>query len=65
VLVRGHFVPPEAGAFERMMRKLWLDWPTLVHIGAVQPVAGSGHYIQKDRQRAVVDAINAVARPRR
>lgn len=65
VLVRGRFVPPEAGAFERMMRELWRGWPTLVHIGAVAPVEGSGHYIQKDRPAVVVDAIMAVARPHR
>ncbi len=61
VLVRGRFVPPEAGAFERLSRALWRDWPHLLHTPGVEPVAGAGHYIQKDRPDAVVAAIRAVA----
>lgn len=60
VLVRGRFVPPEAGAFERMMRELWRDWQTLLHASGVEPVDGTGHYIQKDKPTVVVDAILAV-----
>ena len=63
VLVRGRFVPPEAGAFENMSRDLWRDWPALLHTKGVEPVEGAGHYIQKDRPAAVVDAIRAVATP--
>lgn len=60
VLVRGRFVPPEAGAFERMLRELWRDWPTLLHVSGVESVEGAGHYVQKDRPAAVIDAIREV-----
>ncbi|MBN8489998.1 MAG: alpha/beta hydrolase [Burkholderiales bacterium] len=63
VLVRGRFVPPETGAFENMSRALWRDWPALLHTTAVEPVEGTGHYVQKDKPAAVVDAIRAVATP--
>jgi len=65
VLVRGRFVPPEAGAFERMLRELWSDWPTLLHASGVDLVEGTGHYIQKDKPAAVVDAILAVVKSSR
>lgn len=65
VLVRGRFVPPEIGAFERMLRDQWRDWSTLLHASGVEPVEGAGHYIQKDRPVAVVDAIAAVAKAAR
>ena len=59
VLVRGRFVPPEAAAFERMLRELWREWPTLLHSSGVESVEGTGHYIQKDMPAVVVDAILA------
>lgn len=65
VLVRGRFVPPEVGAFERMSRDLWREWPTLLHMSGVEPVEGTGHYVQKDRPAAVVDAIRGVVQPKR
>lgn len=65
ILVRGHFAPPEAGAFERMARDLWTDWPRLLQASPAEPVGGSGHYIQRDRPSAVVDAIVAVAKAAR
>lgn len=65
VLVRGRFVPPEAGAFEQMTRALWRDWPRLLHTTGVEPVAGAGHYIQKDQPGAVVAAIRGVAQASR
>lgn len=61
VLVRATFVPPESGAFERMSRALWRDWSNLLGAARVEAVAGTGHYIQKDRPDAVVAAIRAVA----
>lgn len=63
VLVRGRFVPPETGAFEGVMRELWLDWSRLTNGRAVEPVPGAGHYIQKDQPQAVVDAIASVLSP--
>jgi pimeloyl-ACP methyl ester carboxylesterase len=62
VLVRGRFVPPEAGAFERMSRDLWRAWPTLLHTDGVEQVDGAGHYIQTDKPAAVIDAIREAAR---
>jgi pimeloyl-ACP methyl ester carboxylesterase len=58
--VRGRFVPPESGDFERMVKDLWADWPRLVGGAAVVPVQGAGHYIQRDRPETVVDAIRSV-----
>lgn len=65
VLVRGRFVPPEVGAFERMSRDLWREWPTVLHVREVEPVEGTGHYVQKERPAAVVDAIRWVVQPKR
>lgn len=65
VLVRGRFVPPEAGAFERMLRELWSDWPTLLHSSGVESVEGTGHHIQKDKPAVVVDAILAIVQSSR
>ncbi len=62
VLVRGRFTPPETGAFEHMSRDLWRGWPTLLAINGVEPVDGTGHYIQKDKPAAVIDAIREVVR---
>jgi pimeloyl-ACP methyl ester carboxylesterase len=65
MLVRGRFAGLEAGAFERMSRELWLDWPKLAHVNAVESVEGTGHYIQKDNPAAVVGAIQAIAQSSR
>lgn len=65
VLVRGQFLPPEIGAFEQMSRESWRDWSSLLLAKGVEPVEGAGHYIQRDRPAAVVEAILAVARGRR
>lgn len=62
LLVRGRFVPPDAGAFERLVRDLWSDWSTLLGATAVTPVPGAGHYIQRDRPQAVIEAIREVAK---
>lgn len=61
VLVRARFVPPETGAFERLSRELWLEWPKWLPVQAVEPVDGSGHYLQRDQPAAVIRAIQAVA----
>jgi pimeloyl-ACP methyl ester carboxylesterase len=60
VLVRGRFVPPESGDFERMVKGLWADWPRLVGGPAVVPVGGAGHYIQRDRPDVVVQVVRSV-----
>jgi pimeloyl-ACP methyl ester carboxylesterase len=60
ILVRGRFVPPETGAFERVMRELWLDWSRLLGGRPVDPVPDAGHYLQKDQPQAVANAVNAV-----
>ena len=68
LLVRGTFTGLEAGAFEAVARRLELDWLQLLGTPALQRVQGAGHYIQKDRPDAVVDAVAAVvaaARPAR
>ena len=66
LLVRGSFTGLEAGAFETVARRLEQDWLRLLGTPSLQRVERAGHYIQKDRPDAVVDAVAAVldaARP--
>lgn len=60
LLVRARFVPPDSGAFERVVRDLWVDWARLLGTQGATPVPGAGHYIQRERPQAVVDAIREV-----
>ncbi|MCC6851070.1 MAG: alpha/beta hydrolase [Rubrivivax sp.] len=64
LLVRGGFVPPDVGAFERVVRELWVDWARELGVPAATPVPGAGHYIQRDRPREVIKAIAEVASAR-
>lgn len=60
LLVRTRHDAIESADFRRMaatLQQRWLaDWPGL----ALQAVEGSGHYIQKDRPEAVLEAIEAL-----
>lgn len=60
VLVRTKFEGMEAGAFEQMSRHLQSDWGRLAGVDRVEPINGAGHYIQKDRPQAVIDAIASI-----
>lgn len=63
VLTRTEYDLYERGAFERMLKVDEQDWLRLTGARQVEPVAGSGHYIQQDKPEAVVAAIDAVAGP--
>jgi pimeloyl-ACP methyl ester carboxylesterase len=56
LLTRGEYDLMERGKFKEIVTQLSADWARLT--GArVEIVAGSGHYLQKDRPHAVADAI--------
>lgn len=57
VLVRTQFEGMESGAFATMSHHLAADWGRLAGIDHVEPISGSGHYIQKDKPLAVIDAV--------
>ncbi|HEY9104570.1 alpha/beta hydrolase [Chitinimonas sp.] len=61
VLTRTDYDLYERGAFERMVKVDEQDWLRLTGARQVEPVAGSGHYIQRDKPEAVVAAIDALA----
>jgi pimeloyl-ACP methyl ester carboxylesterase len=60
LLVRGRFAGLEAGAFENVARRLQTDWSKQLGGVAIEPVAGAGHYIQRDRPDAVAAAVAEV-----
>lgn len=57
VLVRTQFEGMESGAFATMSHHLAADWSRLAGIDHVEPISGSGHYIQRDKPLAVIDAV--------
>lgn len=59
LLVRERYTGLEAGAFEAAMRRLQADWAERLRTTA-EPIAGSGHYVQRDRPDAVAEAITAL-----
>jgi pimeloyl-ACP methyl ester carboxylesterase len=60
ILTRGRFPMTESAGFESMVRSLESDWLRLTGAHGVDRINDSGHYIQKDRPKAVIDAIEAV-----
>lgn len=66
VLTRTVYSPVEsASGFETMVHGLEPNWLTLVSAKQLQPVAGSGHYLQRDKPDVVVEAIEAVTQEAR
>jgi hypothetical protein len=61
LLVSTKFSGMERGAFEPMLRRLRQDWLKLAPAPRIHEVAGSSHYIQKEKPQAVLDAIDFVA----
>jgi pimeloyl-ACP methyl ester carboxylesterase len=61
VLTRTRFELVERGPFERMVRSLEPDWLSLTGAKRLEPVAGSGHYAQKDQPSRVLAAIESVS----
>ncbi len=59
LLVRERFTGLEVGAYERLAHRLEADWAARLGGVEVTRVAGTGHYLQRDRPRAVGDAIIA------
>jgi pimeloyl-ACP methyl ester carboxylesterase len=62
VLARESYSITERGAFETMHRQSQRDWLALTGAPQLQLVAGSGHYLQRDRPDAVVAAVNDLLR---
>lgn len=60
ILVSTQFPPLEGAAFRAMVARLRSDWLRLTGAAAWLPVAGSGHYIQRDAPAAVVRAIEGL-----
>lgn len=50
----------QSAAFDTLRQALASDWQRLTNATEIQNVPESGHYIQKDRPDAVVEAINAL-----
>ncbi|WP_431048655.1 alpha/beta fold hydrolase [Roseateles sp. L2-2] len=66
VLTRTVYSPTEmASGFETMVHNLEPNWLPLVGGKELQPVEGSGHYIQRDKPEVVVKAIEEVVREAR
>lgn len=57
IMVSTVFTSAEQGAYERMLQKLRPDWLRLTGATALEPVAGAGHYLQKDQPAVVRRAI--------
>lgn len=57
VLARDTYSLPERGAFAAMHARSQQDWLPLTGADELQRVAGSGHYLQRDRPDAVADAV--------
>ena len=66
VLTRTVYSPTEtASGFETMVHNLEPNWLPLVGGKELQPVEGSGHYIQRDKPEVVVKAIEEVVKEAR
>jgi len=66
VLTRTVYSPMEtASGFESMVHGLEPNWLPLVGGKEIQPVAGSGHYIQRDKPEVVAKAIEEVVQEAR
>ncbi|WP_158218872.1 alpha/beta fold hydrolase [Roseateles aquatilis] len=66
VLTRTVYSPMEAASgFEAMVHGLEPNWLPLTGAARLQPVEGSGHYIQRDKPEVVVEAIDEVTREAR
>lgn len=57
VLARDSYSLPERGAFAAMHARSQHDWLALTAARELQRVAGSGHYLQRDRPDAVAAAV--------
>ena len=62
LLVRSNFPLTERGGFEAMVRALQRDWQRLTGADRIEQVAGSGHYIQRERPEAVSAAVEDLVR---
>lgn len=62
LLVRADYGLAEKGDFEALMHRLQGDWPRLLPGTARREVAGSGHYLQKDRPGIVAEELQALVR---
>lgn len=57
--------PLESSDFAALLERLRTDWLQLTGATAVEPLAGAGHYLQKERPAEVVKAVNEMlASPR-
>jgi hypothetical protein len=61
ILVSTRFSALEGTDFQRMLGTLRDDWLRLTGAPAWVPVAGSGHYIQRDAPADVVRAVEQAA----
>jgi len=62
VLAREAYGLSERGAFAAMHRRSQQDWLALTGATELQLVAGSGHYLQRDRPDAVLAAVHELLR---
>ncbi len=60
LLVRSDYGLAEKGDFEALMHRLQAAWPILLPGTTRREVAGTGHYIQKDRPGVVAEELNAL-----
>ncbi|MGM9484547.1 alpha/beta fold hydrolase [Roseateles sp. NT4] len=60
LLVRSDYGLAEKGDFEALMHRLQDHWPVLLPGTTRREVAGTGHYIQKDRPGVVAEELNAL-----
>lgn len=60
VLARASYALTERGSFEAMHRQTQRDWLGLTGATRLEQVAGSGHYLQRDRPDAVVAAVKSL-----
>jgi len=62
LLVRTDYGLAEKGDFETLMHRLQADWPRLLPGTSRREVAGTGHYIQRDRPGVVVEELGILVR---
>jgi pimeloyl-ACP methyl ester carboxylesterase len=60
LLTRARFSDMEHGPFERMVHSLESEWQGFLGADRIERVSGSGHYIHRDKPKAVVSAIEAL-----